>query len=290
LKAATGLSRRRFLRWALGVPLGATAAAAAAAGYAYGLEPGWLALERVAVCVPDLRPALDGLTVAHLSDLHWGPYTGQQEIHAAVEMVNAVAPDLIVLTGDYVLHSATYAAPCARELAVLRAPLGVYAVTGNHDYWTDIDVVAAELSAAGLVLLRNESQRLEVGGASLWLAGVDDVYEGHDDLGAALASIPRDEPLLLLAHEPDFADVAACDPHRIVLQFSGHSHGGQINLPLLGRPVLPPLGKRYPAGLQTVPGSALQVYTSRGVGVIDPPVRFNCRPEVALLTLGRRET
>ncbi len=279
------LSRRTFLRWALGLPLGAAAAAAGGVGYAYGLEPDWLAVERVVVHVPDLPPALEGLTIGHLSDLHWGPYTGWREVRAAVEKTNALSPDLIVLTGDYVLYSAGYAAPCAGELAALRAPLGVYAVPGNHDYWTDIEVVTAQLRAAGLTLLRNRSRRLEVGGVPLWLAGLDDVWEQHHDLDAALAGVPLDEPVLLLVHEPDFADEAACASHRILLQLSGHSHGGQVNLPLLGRPILPWLGQKYPAGLQSVSGSRLQVYTNRGVGLIAPPLRFNCRPEVAVLKL-----
>ncbi len=280
-----GLSRRAFLRWALGVPLGVAAAAAGSVGYAYGVEPDWLTDERVTVRVPDLPSALKGLTIGHLSDLHWGPYTGQREVRAAVERINALSPDLIVLTGDYVLYSAGYAAPCAGELAALRAPLGIYAIPGNHDYWTDIGEVTAQLRAAGLTLLRNSAQRLEVGGIPLWLVGVDDVWEQHHDLAAALAGVPRDDPVLLLVHEPDLADEVARVPHRILLQLSGHSHGGQVNLPLLGRPVLPWLGQKYPAGLQSVPGSRLQVYTNRGIGLIAPPLRFNCRPEVALLTL-----
>jgi predicted MPP superfamily phosphohydrolase len=164
----------------------------------------------------------------------------------------------------------------------------VYAVPGNHDYWTDIDQVAAELGAAGLTLLRNESRRLEAADgadAALWLVGLDDVMERHHDLEAALAGVPVDEPVLLLVHEPDFADEAARAPHHLVLQLSGHSHGGQVNLPILGRPVLPWLGRKYPAGLRSVTGSGLQVYTNRGIGLIAPPLRFNCRPEVTLLTL-----
>ncbi len=278
------LSRRAFLRGALGVGLVAATGACGAA-YTLALEPDWLAIERVAVRIPDLPPGLEGLKLVHLSDLHCGPYTGQKQIRAAVEAANALVPDLVLLTGDYVLGSARYARPCVRELAALHAHLGVFAIPGNHDYWTNINVVAAELRAAGVDLLRNSSRRLAVAGTHLWLAGVDDVWEGHHDLGTALAGVPRGEPVLLLVHEPDFADQVARSPHRILLQLSGHSHGGQVNLPLLGPPVLPWLGQNYPAGLQQVPGSTLQVYTNRGIGVTVPPVRLNCRPEVTLLTL-----
>lgn len=262
-------------------------AATGACGVAYtlALGQGWLAVEWVTVRIPGLPPGLEGLNLAHLSDLHWGPYTGQKEVQAAVALANAQAPDLIVLTGDYVLGSAKYAQPCSRELAALSAPLGVFAIPGNHDYCTDIGVVAADLRAAGLRLLRNASHRLEIEGTPLWLTGVDDIWEGHDDLDAALTVVPLGEPVLLLVHEPDFADLAARSPHRILLQCSGHSHGGQVNLPLIGPPVMPWLGQKFPAGLQRVPGSTLQVYTNRGIGVTVPPVRFNCRPEVTLLTL-----
>lgn len=279
------VSRRAFLRGALRVGLAAAAAGACGVAYTLAVEPDWLSVERVTVGIRGLHPSLEGLKLAHLSDLHWGAYTGQKEVRTAVEAANALNPDLVLLTGDYVLGSARYAQPCARELTALRAHLGVFAVPGNHDYWTDINVVAAELRSTGLELLRNSSHRLVVDGHPLWLTGIDDVWEGHDNLKAALAGVPKKEPVLLLVHEPDFADQAAHSHHRIVLQLSGHSHGGQVNLPLLGPPVLPVLGRKYPAGLQRVPDSTLQVYTSRGIGVTAPPVRFNCRPEVALLTL-----
>ena len=278
-------SRRRFLRWMLAAGLTTAAAGTAGVGYVFAVEPEWLAVERVTVPVPGLPPALSGLTIAQLSDLHRGPYTGQHQIRAAVQAVNALAPDLIALTGDYVFQSADYAPSCAAELAALRAPLGRFAVPGNHDYWTDIDVVTAALQGAGLTLLRNQAWRLEVNGLPLWVVGVDDVWERHQDLAAALAPVPLDEAVLLLVHEPDFADQVALAPHRILLQLSGHSHGGQVNLPLLGPPVLPWLGRRYPAGLYTLPGAAMRLYTNRGIGVITPPLRFNCRPEVTLLTL-----
>jgi predicted MPP superfamily phosphohydrolase len=283
--ATRKMTRRFFLRGAIAATLGAVAAAAGGTGYALALEPAWLVVEHIAVRVRDLPPPLHGLTLAHLSDLHRGPYTSSGQIRAAVQKTNTLSPDLIVLTGDYVFQSADYATSCSDELAALRAPLGVYAIPGNHDHWTNIGTVTAQLSAAGLTVLRNQSRLLDVKGAALWVAGVDDVMEGHDDLQATLAAVPPGQPVLLLVHEPDFADEAARTGHQILLQLSGHSHGGQIRLPLLGPPFLPPLGRKYPAGLQAIRGASWQVYTSRGIGVISPPFRFNCRPEVALITL-----
>ncbi len=279
------ISRRAFVRWSLGATLAAVSVGAGGAAYAGLVEPRWLAVEQLAVHVPDLPDALVGLAIGHLSDLHCGPYTGPEQVRAAVQAVNSLAPDLVAVTGDYVLGSAGYARACAAELAALRAPFGVFAVAGNHDHWTDIATVRSEMEAAGLAWLSNSAVRLAVRGTYLWLAGLDDATERKDDLDAALAGIPGDEPVLLLVHEPDLADQVARAPRRIVLQLSGHSHGGQVNLPVLGRPVLPWLAQKYPAGLYTVAGSRLQVYTSRGVGVIAPPLRLNCRPEVALLRL-----
>jgi hypothetical protein len=129
--------------------------------------------------------------------------------------------------------------------------------------------------------LRNEGLEVARG---LWLAAVDDVWEGQADLDAALAGAPPGATAVLLAHEPDFADTVAADG-RAALQLSGHSHGGQVRLPLLGPPVLPYLARRYPAGLYRA--GRMQLYVTRGVGVIAPPVRFNCRPEVTVITLER---
>jgi predicted MPP superfamily phosphohydrolase len=131
-------------------------------------------------------------------------------------------------------------------------------------------------------MLVNESTMLERGGEKLVIAGIDDLYDNHHDLERALAGVPEDAAVMLLAHEPDFADAAARDA-RLILQLSGHSHGGQVRLPFVGQAWLPRLGQKYPAGLYHVGG--MQVYTNRGIGVVGVPVRFNCRPEVTLLTL-----
>ena len=131
-------------------------------------------------------------------------------------------------------------------------------------------------------MLRNAGRLIESNGDVFWLAGVDDVWEQHADLNAALASAPPGVLKILLAHEPDYADVVAADG-RVSLQLSGHSHGGQVRLPFVGVPRLPYLGTKYPYGLRRV--GNLWLYTNRGIGVIAPPIRFNCRPEVTLITL-----
>ncbi|MGB9890655.1 MAG: metallophosphoesterase [Anaerolineae bacterium] len=274
------MERRRFLRLACGGLVAVSAACAAGPAWALLLEPSWLILERVRVRPKNLAPSLRGLRIAFLSDLHRGPHVDPSHIRRAVRMAREAAPHLVLLGGDFVSQSAAYADSCAQELASLQAPLGVYACLGNHDYWTNPDVITEALSRVGIRVFRNAGWEVA---DRLWVAAVDDVWEGRPSLETALRGMPTDAQAILLAHEPDYADVVAAD-RRVMLMLSGHTHGGQVRLPLLGPPVLPYLGQRYPAGLYTL--GEMTLYVSRGVGLIAPPVRFNCRPEVTLLILG----
>ncbi len=277
-----GVSRRKFLKRAA---LGVAGLLGGGAMWTLGVEPRALALRRVTVRLPDLPAALDGFTIGQLSDLHAGPLVSEGRIRRAAELAMSLSPDLIALTGDYVWGGAQHAETCARALSLLEAPSGVYGVIGNHDLWSgDVARVTECLTDIGVKLLVNASARLEVKGTAWWLCGVDDVWSGKPDLEAALADVPEGAFRLLLCHEPDYADTAAA--RGIPLQLSGHSHGGQVRLPLLGAPILPYLGRKYPIGLQHA-GTSTLVYTSVGVGTIAPPVRFNCRPEVTQLTLRR---
>ncbi|MBN1458490.1 MAG: metallophosphoesterase [Armatimonadetes bacterium] len=273
--------RRRFLRRALiggGVVVGG--------GTLWSLfgERTWLTARQVSVPIRDLPPVLDGFTIAHLSDLHRGPYISEGQVREAVQMAMSYAPDLIVLTGDHLSLSARYAKSCAGALSGLSAEYGVFGVLGNHEYWThEVDRVTTSYRDAGITMLINDSVPVVVGDAIWWLCGVDDIWEGKVDLEKALAKVPDEHFRILLCHEPDYADTAA--EHDIPLQLSGHSHGGQIRLPWVGPVRLPVYAFKYPYGLQQVPGSTTQVYTTAGVGVTFPPIRINCRPEVSILRL-----
>lgn len=241
-------------------------------------------VERVRVPIADLPPALSGLTIAHLSDFHAGPHVHSASLRRAAQLTMALKPDLIALTGDFVHRKVEYAAACADALAILRAPLGVHVVLGNHDYWDDHHAVERELRRVGLKPLHNESRRVVRSGTPFYVVGVDDVRFRRADLTRALRGVPSDAPKILLVHEPDFADYAH-DAH-CVLQLSGHSHGGQIRIPRLGALLLPSWGRRYPMGLHRAANGAW-VYTTRGIGVAMPPVRYRCPPEITLLTLER---
>jgi uncharacterized protein len=257
-----------------------------------------LQLKRIEIPLERLPPAFDGFTIVQLSDFHYEERFSALPIRKSVELVNTLDPDLVVLTGDFVTvgqfesqsharrYAATRAIPCAELLGQIRAKMGKFAVLGNHDAHSNPALVASALQAHGIPVLDNRSTPIEKDGARFWLAGVEDALEAEPDLGAATDKIPVGESVVLLVHEPDFADEACLTP--IDLQLSGHSHGGQIWIPVIGAPWLPPLGRRYPRGAYKI--EKLMLYTNIGIGTIRAPIRINCVPEVTLITLraGRR--
>jgi predicted MPP superfamily phosphohydrolase len=278
-RGAPGLTRRRLLKL-MGAGLAAVGACATCGACdALYLEPGWIRLERLEVRLRGLPRRLDGFRIVQLSDLHRSSDVSVDHISQAVELALQEHPDVVAMTGDFVTGSAEYASSCAAALQPLAKGGRAFACLGNHDHWTDADVVERAISAVGITVLRNDARELADG---LWLAAVDDVWEQQADLHRALRSAPTGAGLVLLAHEPDYADVVAADG-RVGLQLSGHSHGGQVRLPLLGALVVPYLAEKYDCGLYELPG--LTLYVNRGVGLIQPTVRFNCSPEVALITL-----
>lgn len=283
MKRPPRLSRRAFLYTALGLGGGLVLSGPLGWLYATRVEPDWLQVERVRVSLPRLPKSFHGLTIAQFSDLHLGPFVSAKEVRAAVDATLHLEPDVIVVTGDFVSRlSHGEAEIVVEELSRLAAPEGVFAILGNHDWWTNSGVVSEAVQRAGLTLLRNSNVGLSREGETLYLAGVDDVWEEQADLPLALTGVPEDAPTILLAHEPDYADTVTEEP-RVILQLSGHSHGGQVQIPFHGPLALPYLGQKYPVGLRQV--GDLWLYTNRGIGVVSPPVRFNCRPEVTLFTL-----
>lgn len=238
--------------------------------------------EVVALPIRGLHPALAGFKIVQLSDLHFLPFTPLTLIEAAVTATNGCQPDLIVLTGDYVTHEADTIFGMTKVLAKLNARYGVFAVLGNHDTRAGARVVRQGIGEAGITVLHNRGITLAVGTGLLNLAGVDDCLWGHPDLAAALAGLEAAAPTVLLAHEPDIIDNFS-RAGRFTVQLSGHTHGGQVRLPLLGTPVLPRMGEKYVAGLYQVNGCHL--YVNRGVGMVSLPIRFNCPPEITEITL-----
>lgn len=276
------LSRRAFLHRLARVASGAGLAGLGGYTYSTHVETHWLAVEEATLPIPRLHAALEGLRIVFLSDFHLYPYTQLPFIREVVAQTNALIPDLVLLGGDYVLGDAAAIDDLAPVLAGLNARHGVFAVLGNHDLWTDVATVTAGLTAAGLPLLRNSGVALPVGASHLYLAGLDDGWSGRPDLEAALIGAPVGAPVVLLLHEPDLVTQVAADG-RVAVQLSGHTHGGQVRLPGVGALILPRYGQIYDQGRYQVGNTWL--YTTRGIGVIGPAVRFNCRPEISLLTL-----
>jgi predicted MPP superfamily phosphohydrolase len=276
-------TRRRFL-------LSASAAAAAAiATDSVLIEPNHPVILRREFALPRWPERMNGFTIALVSDFHYDPYFSIHPLRAAMPMVNSLHPDLVVLTGDFVTapdigdsaKAARDAEPCARILHELTAPYGLWAVLGNHDYDTDPDHVTRALQAENIRVLSNQSQPIERDGQRFWLGGVSDVLSGTADLSGTLSKVPPTEAVVLLAHEPDYADEVCKFP--VDLQLSGHSHGGQVRIPLLRPFFLPELARKYVWGSYRV--GSLPLYTNAGLGTVNLPVRFNCAPEITLLTL-----
>jgi predicted MPP superfamily phosphohydrolase len=284
------MNRRRFLQG--GAALAATGALAVGAD-ALLVEPRNVTVNRVEVPLSRLPEAFDGFTIAQLSDFHYDERFSAATIRKAVETANALQPNLTVLTGDFVTEpvlahrrhinlreAANAAEPCGALLNKLKAEFGVMSVIGNHDGNTDPVRVKEILRDQGLPVMYDESNAIERAGKRIWIAGLDDNPD-QTDLRPALKGIPGDELVIVLVHEPDVADFISKYP--VDLQLSGHSHGGQVRLPLIGPAYLPLLGRKYPRGLRRI--GPLTLYTNVGIGTMGLPIRLNCPPEVTLLTL-----
>ncbi len=285
-KAGSGLTRRRLL---------AAGAAIAGAGFGVGayscwVEPTWVRIVERDLPVPNLPPAWDGLRLAHIADLHHGPSVPLDYLSRCIRLIGGLRPDVVAVTGDFVTHAdPLYGSAVARLFDGLSAPLGVFACLGNHDYGLTHSVaqgtaavrqVATDLGRHGVRLLRNEAVRFERGGEDLWIVGVDDLWAGYCDPERALRDVPSGAANLVLCHNPDAADAVADAGGGAIL--AGHTHGGQVQIPLLGPILLPVRNKQRYEGLHQVGGAWL--YITRGLGWLIR-VRFACRPEISLLTL-----
>ncbi len=274
-------SRRRFLKWGLRAVV-----AAPFLGLGYGLcEAHMLKVRRSHIELDRLPGEFDNLLCALVADIHHGPYLSLERVGKLVNRVNAAKPDLICLCGDYAYRNSSYIEPCINELGRLSAPMGVFAVLGNHDHWYDAPLSRRMLEQVGIMELTNTNIALERNGARVWLCGVGDLWTDRQDLSAALAGIPADEVRILMSHNPDYAEEINGVPRvPIDLMLSGHTHGGQVSIPFVGPPISPSrYPRKYSGGL--VRNGSMQVFVTRGVGTIFPPVRINCPGEFNLLKL-----
>lgn len=291
--------------------------------YIFQIEPNWYDVNQVTLTLPHLPAAFDRYRIVQLSDFHLDNLKDSDRLQKIAQLTNQQRPNLIVLTGDYITGvTITSPAPSAEKivdsktsyqvshlsliekiteltganasrlapakslpnlangLKQLHAPDGILAVFGNHDHWTDPQFKQI-FQEQGITVLENDLTQIKRGNDQLSIAGVRDVMANQADLQSILTKMGAAQGAILLAHEPDFADTSAAT-NKFDLQLSGHSHGGQVYIPGLNR-ITPPLAKKYPAGQYQV--QQMVQYTNRGLGIVTPRVRFNCRPEITVITL-----
>lgn len=260
--------------------------------WAFAFEPASLTTQTYELRIPHWHADLAGLRVAVLADLHVGsPYNGIANLRKIVDLTNSLNPDLVVVPGDLVItkvFGGNFVPPeeLATVLAQLKPPLGVWATLGNHDYWLDAPRVAAALEKERIGVLQDDAVRIQKGNVHFWLVGISDLWEGPHDVKKAISQVKDDAPVLMFTHNPDIFPTLT---NRFSLLIAGHTHGGQVNFPIFGRPKVPSnYGERYAHGHVVENGRHL--FVSTGLGTSDFAVRFRVPPEVTLLELHSDKT
>jgi uncharacterized protein len=281
------ITRRRFL-----------AASGCAAGglalYAGEIARHWIEVSSRDVFLPGLPSAFDGFRIAQISDIHMDEFTEAFFVRDVVNRVNSLNPDAVFLTGDFVtaeFASTKFAIGAAWQCAGILNELTCrqrYAVLGNHDCMIGADEVSEALTDNDILVLRNYYMPLECSGSRIWLAGLADPVQGSPDpeatIPASIRNIPQ-EPIILLCHAPDYVDdlLTLASGQAVSLMLSGHTHGGQVRLPLIGPMILPRMGRKYIKGWFRF--GRLQMHVNRGIGTVGVPFRLDCPPEISMLTL-----
>ena len=254
---------------------------------AFVVEPRRLVVRRATLQLDRCPAALDGLKIVAIGDIHAGsPGINEAYLDKLVRIANQQKPDLIVLLGDYVVQGVMggkFVAPAvtAEHLKQLQCRLGTYAVLGNHDVWYDTTAVRDAFENAGIPVLENSAVEVKTPNGSFWLAGIGEFRTGHANVSEALAIVPSWQPVIAITHNPDVFPLV---PSRVVLTIAAHTHGGQVNVPLIGRPAVPShYGARYAIG--HIRESGHDLFVTSGVGTSIIPVRFRVPPEITVLKL-----
>jgi uncharacterized protein len=273
------LTRRQFLSGLVATPLVAVAGVSA---YARLVEPYNYLISETDILIKNLPSRFEGFRITQLTDIHLSKILGVDEVRRVVNIAQQTKPDLFVLTGDYATTYRRYIEPCAEALSPLSAPEGVWAVLGNHDHYTDPELTTRALERRKIVVLNNQNTTLRRGPDSIQLSGIDDWTWNATDWIRAFRGIKKDGPTVLLSHQPGVLEFEQTQNVSLIL--SGHTHGGQINLPWVGAPArFATKDLRFAQGHFRY--GNVQLYVSSGTGVIGLPVRFGVRPEIAVLRL-----
>lgn len=274
-------SRRQFLRGLVAAPLVAVSAASA---YTRLIEPYAYWISETDIFVRELPQRFEGFRITQLTDIHHSRILGLNEVRRAINLAQQTKPDMFVLTGDYSTSYRRYIEPCAEALSALSAPEGVWAVLGNHDHYTDPELTTRALQRHHIAVLNNAHTTLQRGPDSIQLSGIDDWTWNAVDWVRAFSGLKTSAPTILLSHQPTVLDLE--QTRKVDLIVSGHTHGGQLNFPLLGAPArFATTDLKYARGLFR--SGDTQLYVSSGTGVIGLPLRFGVRPEIAVLRLRR---
>ncbi len=272
-------SRRQFLKGVL------TAGAAGLIADGVFFEPRRIVVEKKTVGINNLPQVFERFRICQITDVHHSPFVGIKFIEKVVEEANTLKPDLMVLTGDYVDNSHKYIEPAVSALCKLKSPNGILVVLGNHDHWAGAELTKDVFNKYRVHVITNNNRLIEIKDKAICIAGVGDFMEDNQDLKKAFQGVPSDMPRILLSHNPDYAEVMPKN-ERVDLVLAGHTHGGQVRLPFSIAPVtMSKYGQKYTGGLVRLANT--QVYVSRGIGVVGLPIRFNCPPEITLITLTR---
>lgn len=269
----------------IGIVATATAAGVAIAGALYSrfVHPFQPRLNHQIIELPRTHKHLDGVTIAFATDLHVGPHFSASALEPSIRMLERVNADVVLFGGDYISESPRYLkdvqGPLRRMAAT--AKIGAWGMLGNHDVANIRDRVMEMFAPTGIRILQNEAVEIETGKGPLWLVSVDDALLGSPRIEKAFAGVPADAARIAMWHEPDHAE--KIEPYGPFLLLSGHTHGGQVRLPLVGPVATPKMGKRYISGRFEI--GDMTLFVSNGIGMYRPPVRFNCPPEVVVFTL-----
>lgn len=246
-------------------------------------NPDEITISNLPIQLSKLPSDFDNFRIVQISDFHFGSWFDKSALLHVVEVVNLLEPDLIAITGDFISYNpSVHAQTLMNALSQLHAEEAIVAVLGNHDYYHDPDLIREILWKSNIHVLSNQVYTLQKNSSRLNIAGIDDHLAQKDNLDLIIEQIPNGIANILLAHEPDFADISA-QTGKFDLQLSGHSHGGQIRLPYVGSIYLPPLGRKYPSGIYNI--NRMTLYTNRGLGASWLRYRHNCPPEISVFTL-----
>lgn len=248
-----------------------------------GFNPNWIEINHFNLSLPNLPTSFDRYRIVQIGDIHMGTWMTRQRLEGVVALVNQQKPDLILNTGDYFSYDhAPYEQDLIEGLKNLQARDGCLSTLGNHDYWVDHQAVTEVLLKAGTQPITNQVHCIEKDGQSLFIAGGASAYDGYFTLKPLTTKIPPNSCAIMLTHEPDVADEVA-ETGLFSLQLSGHSHGGQMILPVYGPAVKVRKAEKYPLGMYKI--HDMWLYTNRGLGTNSIPLRINCPPEITVFEL-----